>query len=226
MPASSRFLRGRKRSQVGGILQQKVRKTNADQEDAGYWLEWGRGNVSEYLMKSPIARDQFLKKVEIENGLVAYECPVSHGYYIPLQNYWTWLNKQSERLAHLPAEQVNVPKIVERDMVKLCPESDTVMLRYKVGHDFGFTVDRSITGGVWFDQGEWEALKQRQFHDEVHLIFTAPWQQAVQKDEAKQLHEKVMKEKFEPELLADIQDLRKRLADHPNKEYAMAYIQS
>lgn len=177
-------------------------------------------------MKSPVARDTFLQKVELETGLVAYECPESHGHYIPLQNYWTWLHKQPERLEHLAAESVPSPKVVENDLAKICPESGTIMLRYKVGHAFDFTIDRSMTGGVWFDQGEWEALRARQFHDEIHLIFTAPWQHEVQREEAKRASQSLLKDRFDAETLAEIEDLKSRLAEHPHKEYAYAYLQS
>ena len=177
-------------------------------------------------MKSPIVRDQFLQKVELEEGLVAFECPLSHGHYIPLQNYWAWLNKQPERLEHLPAPVSEAPAVVENDQAKICPESGTIMLRYKVGHDFSFSIDRSMTGGVWFDQGEWEALKERQFHDEIHLIFTAPWQQDIQKAEMLKMGEQLLKDRFDAGILAELKDLKKRLAEHLHKEYAFAYLQS
>jgi hypothetical protein len=50
------------------------------------------------------------------------------------------------------------------------------MTKYKVGHGFRFTIDRSLTGGAWLDAGEWEALRGRNFRDEIHFIFTDPWQ--------------------------------------------------
>lgn len=74
--------------------------------------------------------------------------------------------------------------------VRICPETGTLMTRYKVGHGFEFSVDRSAAG-IWFDVNEWEALRSRNFHDEVHLIMTAPWQAKVRREALEQvIHEK------------------------------------
>lgn len=57
------------------------------------------------------------------------------------------------------------------------------MSRFRVGHGFDFTIDRSISGSIWLDGGEWGALRERQFHDEIHLIFTASWRREIQAEE-------------------------------------------
>lgn len=60
------------------------------------------------------------------------------------------------------------------------------MTRYRVGHGFQFSVERSVAG-IWFDAHEWEALRSRNFHDEVHLIMTAPWQAKVRREALEQV---------------------------------------
>ena len=100
------------------------------------------------------------------------------------------------------------------------------MLRYKVGHGFPFTIDRSITGGVWFDKGEWQALQERQFHDEIHLVFTAPWQHAVRHANADAVHHSLLTERLGEDLFAELESLKGRLRDHPHREFALAFLHS
>lgn len=143
-------------------------------------------------MISPVDSKSRMNRVDLEPGLVAYRCPVSGGHWLPYQNYWRWLSQQPGRLPHLPPGE-GVSHRVESESahkVRICPETGTLMTRYKVGHGFEFSVDRSAAG-IWFDVNEWEALRSRNFHDEVHLIMTAPWQAKVRREALEQvIHEK------------------------------------
>jgi len=165
-----------------------------------------------------------LQKVTLEQGLTGYQCPTSDGVYIPLAFYSDWLRKQPAKLEHLP-ESVSETAVAESDNpALLCPETGTLMSRFQVGHGFQFTIDRSSTGGIWLDAGEWEELKQRQFHDELHLVFTAPWQKNARDLLAAKHTEERLKERFGDELLAEIQQLKAKLAAHEYRDYAIAYI--
>ena len=168
-------------------------------------------------MRSPIDHDVRLKRVKLEDGLNVFTCPVSHGIWIPAQDYWSWLSSQPERLPHLPANQEdgNVPGQLDGDnsrSILLCPESGTPMARFQVGHAFKFSIDRSVTGGVWLDAGEWQALRKRNFHDEIHLVFSAPWQRKIQ--EQRQLASRVamIKERVGEESWEKISDFKRWLA--------------
>ena len=66
---------------------------------------------------------------------------------------------------------------------RVCPESGRIMTRYRIGEGFSFRIDRSPTGGVWLDRGEWEALKSRNFHDELLRVFTHAWQKRILRKE-------------------------------------------
>ena len=55
-----------------------------------------------------------------------------------------------------------------------------MLIRYKVGHGLNFHIDLSpVTGGVWLDAGEWEALKSKGLHSQLNLIFTASYQRQI-----------------------------------------------
>lgn len=185
-------------------------------------------------MKSPITDSTGnrnpLKKVTLEEGLTAYQCQQSQGVYIPLEQYWNWIAKQPERLEHLPkptseTDEVSATVVAEESEVKLCPETDTIMLRFKMGNGFDFYVDRSRTGGVWLDAGEWEALRERQFHDEIHLVFTEPWQRKAREEAIKQNTQERLEERFESELLGEMDAIKAKLRNHPYRAYALAYLE-
>lgn len=152
-------------------------------------------------MISPVDSKSRMNRVELEPGLVAYRCPASGGHWLPYQNYWRWLSQQPGRLPHLPhgeeeGHQVE-PEISHK--VRICPETGTLMTRYKVGHGFQFSVDRSAAG-IWFDVNEWEALRSRNFHDEVHLIMAAPWQAKVRREALEQVIQEKQAAQQAPEM--------------------------
>lgn len=98
------------------------------------------------------------------------------------------------------------------------------MQRFKVGHGFAFAIDRSIAGGVWLDSGEWEALKARNFHDEIHLVFTAPWQKHVRDENAEDAYHNMLKSALGDELFVRLAALKAELADHPQRNTAFAFL--
>lgn len=128
-------------------------------------------------MISPATRKHRMVPEEIEPGLKTYKCPASGGCWIPLQSYQTWLDRKGGPSPRLPESYaVDIDETLSKPAL-LCPESGTILIRYKVGGGFSFSIDRSATtGGVWLDKGEWEALKTRNMHDEIHFIFSAHYQ--------------------------------------------------
>lgn len=158
----------------------------------------------------------------LEEGLTAFRCPESHGIFIPAESYWRWLHQQPSRLPHLPAPSDKSPVIEDSPEAKICPETGLLMMRYRVGHGFDFYIDRSPTGSLWLDAGEWEALKERQFHDELHLIFTSPWQRDVLQQDIAAAHEERLADRLGPDLMGRLVALRQDLNGHPDKDLAMA----
>jgi hypothetical protein len=177
-------------------------------------------------MQSPVAPDQKMERISIEDDLTAYRCPESQGIFLPIASYFRWLSRQPERLPHLPKNtQDEAPPMEESSGIKICPESGQIMMRYKVGHGFTFSLDRSPTGSIWFDKGEWEALRSRQFHDELHLIFTAPWQDHVRTKEKQEAEHQILAMRLGEDLLSQLNELKSTLSEHPHKEMALAYLQ-
>ena len=176
-------------------------------------------------MNSPVAKDLALEREVLEPGLVVHRCPQSGGVFIPADSYWCWLRKHPKRLPHLPIDAAEPVEISGTDsMAKLCPISGTVMVRCRVGHGFDFHLDRSETGGIWLDGGEWEQLRVRNFHDELHLMFAAPWQRKVRGDEQKTGIETRLRERLGDEVYERLTEIRSFLAGHPARSEAMAFL--
>jgi hypothetical protein len=175
-------------------------------------------------MKSPVGSRKPLVAVSLEDGLTAYRCPETGGHYLPAASYMRWLSAQPARLPQLPPADEDGPECETTPGVRLCPETGTIMTRYKVGHGFRFALDRSLTGGIWLDAGEWEALRSRNFHDEIHFIFTEPWQRKVRQDEIAGSERSRFEERIGPDLLSRVDRLRQDLAGHPHRDEILAYL--
>jgi Zn-finger nucleic acid-binding protein len=176
-------------------------------------------------MRSPVGSHQALEQVELDRGLIAFRCPETGGHWIPAESYWRWHSAQpAEEPPPEDAETVATPVSEFDEIVKLCPESGTVMMRFRVGHGQSFRVDRSRTGGIWLDGGEWEALKEGHLHNSIHRIFTSPWQQAVRHQALDESVQAQLRERLGPELFTRLKALRKELAEHPHREAALAFL--
>ena len=130
-------------------------------------------------MISPVDPKVRMVPEEISPGLMAYKCPRSEGCWISESRYWRWISSQPERLERLPAAHGHDIEEESGQPVRICPETGRLMTRYRVGEGFSFRIDRSPNGGIWLDKGEWEALKSRNFHDELLFVFTNSWQKAI-----------------------------------------------
>lgn len=177
-------------------------------------------------MKSPVKSHQLLEQVTLEEGLLAYRCPETGGHWIPLENYWKWQHRSSSIESSEAAISTTPPAGEFDTCVKLCPESGTIMTRYRVGHGLDFRIDRSITGGVWLDGGEWEALQAGNLHHELHLVFTAPWQKSVRSEEHAAQYDTMLREHLGEDFYTRLSALRVELKDHPARAEALAYLQN
>lgn len=162
----------------------------------------------------------------MDEGLAVFRCPETGGLYIPLEQYWRWRkNAGDEGSESDPAGEI--PPVSEHDeVVKICSESGMLMTRYRVGHGLPFRIDRSMTGGVWLDAGEWEALKAGGLHRNLHLVFTAPWQKAVRDAEVVGRYEKRLREHLGDQFFNRLEAIRDEIWAHPSSAEALAFLQT
>jgi len=176
-------------------------------------------------MRSPVANHKQMDRFVLEEELSAYKCTETDGIFITTTAYFSWILKQPERLPHLPLDKASEELVADSSDVKICPESGQIMLRYRVGHKFNFHIDRSPSGSLWLDQGEWEALRERQLHDEIHLVFTAPWQDRIREEKKLEFERDLLVEKLGSNIVDQLDELRGVLNQHSFKCMALAYLQ-
>ncbi|NEO87824.1 MAG: zf-TFIIB domain-containing protein [Spirulina sp. SIO3F2] len=176
-------------------------------------------------MKCPACKGSTLQTIHLESHLKAAHCPACEGKWITADDYWHWLEQHGDTLPEKEPEGIPI-KAADQQQAKLCPDCQRIMLRYKVGHGLNFRLDQcGSCNGIWFDANEWEALKQRNLHDEVHLIFSAPWQSQIRKDEARQLLEGIYAQTFQTDY-AKVQELKTWLDPHPQRAAILDYLAS
>jgi Zn-finger nucleic acid-binding protein len=107
----------------------------------------------------------------------------------------------------------------------ICPESGRLLIRYKVGHGLHFHVDRSpVTGSVWLDKGEWEALKAAGLHSSLNLIFTYAYQREVRSEEHTQALEERFRQRIGAEDFRKLTEMKDWIENHPKRRDLCCYI--
>ena len=176
-------------------------------------------------MKCPVCGTADLAGREMESGLLASGCPDCGGNWINSFQYWKWREVHGPDLPERPPEAETSTPVDENGRGKLCPECGHILLPYKVGHDLPFSLDRcGNCGGMWFDGSEWEALRGRNLHDDVHFIFGRSWQAEVAKREREATHEEILRARFGGEDLEQLRRIKVWLESHPSKDAMLAFL--
>ena len=124
-----------------------------------------------------------------------------------------------------PAGDVESLPSAEHGGAKFCPECRRYLGRYRVGHELGFSLDRcEHCGGVWFDGNEWESLKSRNLHDDVHFIFSQAWQAGVQRDLREQERRKIWIEVLGEKDYEEIAKIKNWIERHPLKPELYSFL--
>lgn len=174
-------------------------------------------------MQCPLCKIE-LQDIYLEEHLLANACETCGGRWISFENYWKWLQAYDPNLPGKPFEDVEF-HVDDSVKAKICPECGHILIKYKVGHDLNFFVDRcNSCSGVWLDKNEWEVLKSRSLHDELHRIFTTSWQKQLQEEEIRSHLETVYTKKFGEAEYAELKRIRLWLAQFPQRAEALAFL--
>ena len=176
-------------------------------------------------MKCPVCDTHSLSNLELEEMLQGYKCSKCEGCWIKGFQYWKWLKAHGDTLPEKPAEFTLDLDVSDSKQVKICIECGHLMIRNKVGHGIPFYLDRcSACGGIWFDKNEWEVLKSRNLHDEIHLIFTSAWQSDNREKEQQVNYEKALAEILGEKDHDDLRKFKSWISKHPRRDLIIAYI--
>jgi Zn-finger nucleic acid-binding protein len=178
-------------------------------------------------MRSPAQPDTIMELKEIEPGLSVYACPKSGGVWIPLQTYLDWKQNHPTPPGTAPATTTAPePADDSKRRALVCPESGRLLIRYKVGRGLNFQVDVSpVTGGIWLDRGEWEALKSKGLHAQLNHIFTASYQREVRNAEYEQKLTEAFAERIGPADFEKVTAFKTWLATHPKARDICLYLE-
>jgi Zn-finger nucleic acid-binding protein len=173
-------------------------------------------------MKCPICKKPRLKPHELEAGLPASTCRKCGGVWISAAQYWEWLKARGDTPPESPAVETPLP--VDVKQAKLCPDCGHILTRYKVWPNVDFFVDHcGHCKGVWFDRNEWDVVRSRNLHDDVHMFFTRQWQERLRAEETKKQFERIYQERF-GEDYAELKRVRAWIVQHPKRAELLAYL--
>lgn len=178
-------------------------------------------------MNCPVCKPtRALVVAPLEDGkLTARRCPTCNGHWIRSADFWRWRAIAGENLPETPAPAGTLTP-PEAAGLRLCPDCNHVLGRYRVGHGVGFTVDRCRhCEGAWLDGGEWEALRVRNLHDDLPQIFDDEWQRAVKREVQELTTEESFRRRLGDDTYRRAQETRAWLDAHPRRSELFAYLQ-
>jgi Zn-finger nucleic acid-binding protein len=178
-------------------------------------------------MHCPVCKPpRSLEPASLEEGrLTARRCPSCNGHWIRSADFWRWRAHLREPLPETTASGSSAAA-PETGGLRLCPDCNHVLARYRVGHGVGFTIDHCRNcEGAWLDGGEWDALRVRNLHDDLPRIFDETWQHAVKRDVQEQTTEDSFRRRLGEADYQRARDFRDWLDPHPKRSELLAYLQ-
>ncbi|PHQ78862.1 MAG: hypothetical protein COB69_09120 [Phycisphaera sp.] len=176
-------------------------------------------------MQSPLDKRATLVRYEISPGLPAWKCPTSGGLWINGKEYWNWLRNQP----NFPNVRQSIEgcdvQVEDTDRVLISPTSGRLMTKFRVGKGLGFRVDYdSATGGFWLDKDEYDALVERDLHDELHLICDGDYQKKLRAHDRAESRRERLAHALGNEGKGRVESLAAWVAEHPDTELIRAYF--
>ncbi|MDB6124846.1 MAG: hypothetical protein JWQ71_3839 [Pedosphaera sp.] len=175
-------------------------------------------------MNCPVCKTRTLATHALEHNLISWKCDDCGGQWINSFQFWKWLEE------HQPNHEGVSPRTPdltsnETKAVKTCPECNHILAKYKVGHSLPFSLDRcGHCGGIWFDKNEWEILQGLNLHEEIHHIFSAPWQHRVRNEERARHLQALFAEKIGVQDFEEIKRIKEWLNQHPHRDELHQYL--
>ena len=162
--------------------------------------------------------------MELEANLTVASCGSCGGHWLSHKNYSAWLKQHGDTIPEKPFSEVEFD-VNDVQEAKLCPDCGRILLKYKVGHGLDFFVDHCAgCGGVWLDTNEWNALRDKNLHDEIHRIFSTSWQNGIRGDRMAEKLDQVYEQRFGSESYEKIKEMREWLQNHPQKQAIFAFL--
>lgn len=177
-------------------------------------------------MQCPVCKEYKLGPIVLMEGLPANQCSNCQGLFIPSNAYMTWRRTLG---SGLPEKQgaIEIDPSWDVKELKLCANCGHIMARYKIFPDTDFYLDRCRNcNGIWLEPEEWEALIDRNLHDNLNEFFTRPWQDNLHAAETRNHLNAIYLEKLGEQDYERIKEIRAWLRDHPRQGMLLAFLQA
>ncbi|WP_137937443.1 zf-TFIIB domain-containing protein [Chitinivorax sp. B] len=167
--------------------------------------------------------NEALSQYEPAAGLRAHHCEHGHGMWLDIAEYRRWLPTQAAHGASPLTEPIS--DISDHRAARACPVCTRIMQKYRVSSRFDYRLDRCNTcQGVWFDQGEWDALVALQQQGDLNTILSDAGQRDIQATISRERIDARDRERFGDTVFAELQRIRQWLANQPNAHELLAYL--
>lgn len=175
-------------------------------------------------MRCPVCKTTALQAQDLEENLRTLRCGRCKGHWVQAFQYWRWLEQQGREAPERPADETAALPVKD-SQAKLCPECGRILWHCRVGHGLDFYIDRcSNCGGLWFDSNEWQVLKSRNLHDDVHFVFSGAWQYRVREDErAESVEQRLLRMLGEADL-GEARRIKAWIDAHPQRELLRSFL--
>jgi len=176
-------------------------------------------------LKCPTNPKISLLPKQLTEGLTAYTATDGSGHWLSRGDYMAWVLSRGEK-----AREDSSPCEANLDLndvehAKICPECGRILIKYKVGRGLSFYVEHCPgCGGVWLDRNEWEALEQKQLHDDIHMIFSSQWQKGVREESLRKRFTEVYTSRFGAEGYEQVKEFRAWLTQQGHPQEIIAYL--
>jgi len=175
-------------------------------------------------MNCPVCKSSELVTKDLEPNLSSRQCPSCLGNWIDGREYFKWLERHGSDAAER-VHDVETLALAEPGLPIDCPECRFRMVKYLVGRGLPFTIDHCHgCKGIWLDGNEWEALRKRNLHDDLNLMFTSFWQTEAQRLARKKKLEQIYTGRFGEDDYAEVKRIRYWLEGKTNREGLIAYL--
>jgi Zn-finger nucleic acid-binding protein len=175
-------------------------------------------------MNCPLCLAPTLIPHTVEPDLPAQHCTRCGGLFLASTAYWAWLERHGPLLPERPAPEQPV-NTAEPASAKRCPACGYLLLRYAIGHALAFGLDQcGHCNSFWLDRDEWALLRERNLHDKLHKITTAPWQRQLRQEASRAALAAIYTEAFGATDYAELRRVRAWLDSHPQRQRMRAYL--
>ena len=161
---------------------------------------------------------QLLVLQTLEPGLQVRGCPRCNGHWIRLADYWRWRAGKGVGTPEKAPANRKGPAAQEPIGHRRCPDDGQMLSRYRVGRGVAFTLERCANcEGIWLDANEWEVLKRRGLHDDLHRVFEEDWQREARTLEKSHQLEAVLMRALPPADYVKIREIKAWIDSHPQR---------